>query len=94
MCARYRVAAHELYRAAGMTRQAGARLVPELTPEACMHAVREYRRACSSHAAMLNPRYHPTADGAAKAIFTYTPAQAQQVRDEFNRQIEEPSGNR
>jgi hypothetical protein len=69
-----------------MTRQSGTRLVPELTPEACIHAVREYRRACFKYAAVLNSRYHPTADGAAKVIFTYTPAQAQQVRDEFDRQ--------
>jgi hypothetical protein len=69
-----------------MARRAGARLVPELDKETVIYAVREYRRTCFKYAAILNPRYHPTADGAAKVIFTYTPAQAQQVRDEFDRQ--------
>lgn len=71
---------------ANRTWRAGSRIVPELTPDALVYAVREYRRACFRHAALLNPRYHPTADGAAKAIFTYSPADAQRVREEFNRQ--------
>lgn len=71
---------------ANRTWRAGSRIVPELAPDALVSAVREYRRACFKHAALLNPRYHPTADGAAKVIFTYSPADARRVREEFNRQ--------
>lgn len=73
---------------ANRTWQAGTRIVPEITEQAIALAVREYRRTCSQYGTLLDPKYHPTADGAAKTIFTYSPVQAHLVREEFGRQIE------
>ena len=60
--------------------------MPQYPPGAIARLVRAYREECGRWP-QLDSRYHPTADGAAKMIMTYTAEQADEVRAEFNRQV-------
>lgn len=63
----------------------GRRVVPQYPPGAIERLVRAYREECGRWP-QLDRRYHPTADGAVKMIVTYSSAQADEVRTEFERQ--------
>jgi hypothetical protein len=49
--------------------------------------VAEYLAYCSEHARLLNPDYHPTADGAVKMVFHRGTDQAGQIRAAFRAAI-------
>jgi len=59
---------------------AGVAVVPETGPERLAEGVAAYVADCRRHRAFLSPAYHPTGDGACKAVFHRGPGEAAFIR--------------